>query len=191
MTIEAGKKYVRRDGKVTEILALTSSENLFDSRFASLYEPSWGGFYWKGKTDCRDLMAEFREDTPVTTDSKPDEVFIDLPFPAGLEPYRYDVAIVKDRIVTIDELLEFRGKNYGDFKDHAQITQDIKEIMTASRSWKDLNASQREALEMIAHKMARILNGNVAYVDSWTDICGYARLGEEETKKLEGGKCQS
>jgi hypothetical protein len=35
---------------------------------------------------------------------------------------------------------------------------------------------QREALEMIAHKIARIINGDPNYADSWVDIAGYAKL---------------
>jgi hypothetical protein len=45
--------------------------------------------------------------------------------------------------------------------------------------WK-LSVSQREALEMILHKIARILNGDPNFKDSWTDIIGYARLVERE-----------
>jgi len=37
-------------------------------------------------------------------------------------------------------------------------------------------ADMREALEMILHKIARILNGNPNYADSWQDIAGYAQL---------------
>lgn len=41
----------------------------------------------------------------------------------------------------------------------------------------DLKASDmREALDMICHKMARILNGDPNYRDSWVDIAGYAML---------------
>ena len=35
---------------------------------------------------------------------------------------------------------------------------------------------QREGLEMIAHKISRILNGDPNYDDSWVDIAGYAQL---------------
>jgi hypothetical protein len=37
----------------------------------------------------------------------------------------------------------------------------------------------REALEMLAHKTGRILNGDPAYADSWHDIAGYVRLVEQ------------
>jgi hypothetical protein len=35
---------------------------------------------------------------------------------------------------------------------------------------------QRESLEMIAHKISRIVNGDANYMDSWVDIAGYAQL---------------
>lgn len=42
---------------------------------------------------------------------------------------------------------------------------------------------QQEALDMIAHKLGRILNGDPDYADSWADIAGYARLVAD---RLEG-----
>jgi hypothetical protein len=41
----------------------------------------------------------------------------------------------------------------------------------------------QESLDMICHKMARILNGNPYHFDSWHDIIGYARLIESELDK--------
>jgi hypothetical protein len=35
---------------------------------------------------------------------------------------------------------------------------------------------QMIALDMIALKISRIVNGNAAHVDSWIDIAGYAKL---------------
>jgi Domain of unknown function (DUF6378) len=72
--------------------------------------------------------------------------------------------------------LNERGKRYGDFSLHAKITQDLKLLMQQTPRWNALNCSQREALEMIAHKIGRILNGDPNYADSWVDIAGYAQL---------------
>jgi hypothetical protein len=41
---------------------------------------------------------------------------------------------------------------------------------------KHLTDDQLEALEMICHKLARIINGDPAYSDSWRDIGGFAVL---------------
>ena len=79
----------------------------------------------------------------------------------------------------IKEVLEERGKRYGDFPDHAKITQNIKRAMLNSPNWPTLSDDKKEALEMIAHKIGRILNGDPNYADSWTDIIGYAKLVED------------
>lgn len=75
----------------------------------------------------------------------------------------------------VDELLAERGERYGEFEDHAGISQNIKTALAVD-GWTKLDADQAEALEMIAHKIARILNGDPNYVDSWADIAGYAQL---------------
>lgn len=82
----------------------------------------------------------------------------------------------------IEVVLEERGKRYGDFKGHAEITQDIKRSMKGSSRWEELSDEMKEALEMIAHKIGRILNGDPNYKDSWTDIIGYAKLIEKTLK---------
>lgn len=76
----------------------------------------------------------------------------------------------------IEDTLEERGNRYGNFKDHAKITQDLKYIMKQSVNWVGLPNDMQEALEMIAHKIGRILNGDPEYKDSWVDIEGYAHL---------------
>lgn len=80
----------------------------------------------------------------------------------------------------IDLTLAERGTKYGAFERHAAITQGIKREMQASPNWDTLTDSMREALEMTAHKIGRILNGDPNYVDSWHDIIGYIRLVEQE-----------
>jgi len=79
---------------------------------------------------------------------------------------------------TIDATLAERGTRYGEFDEHARITQDLKRSMTRTKNWASLADDQKEALEMVAHKIGRILNGDPEYADSWTDIIGYTRLVE-------------
>ncbi|MGD9156896.1 MAG: DUF6378 domain-containing protein [Desulfobacteraceae bacterium] len=81
--------------------------------------------------------------------------------------------------MTIENTLQERNDRYGDFPGHATITQNIKSAMMASRVWSKLSFDKKEALEMIAHKIGRILNGDPEYKDSWHDICGYAKLIED------------
>lgn len=79
---------------------------------------------------------------------------------------------------TIDEILTERGSRYGPFSSHARITQEIKRVINLhiKVSGYDFMADQVEALEMIAHKIGRIVNGDPDYIDSWDDIAGYAKL---------------
>jgi hypothetical protein len=76
----------------------------------------------------------------------------------------------------IQTVLAERGSRYGAFSGHAQITQDLKAIMRATPNWFHLSDSQKEALEMVAHKIGRVLNGDPGYLDSWVDIIGYTQL---------------
>lgn len=76
----------------------------------------------------------------------------------------------------IEKVLEERGSRYGNFPDHAFITQNIKKAMKCSPNWAHLTPEQAECLEMIAHKVGRILNGDPNYKDSWVDIVGYTQL---------------
>lgn len=76
----------------------------------------------------------------------------------------------------IENTLEQRGSKYGKFTNHALITQNIKKSFSVSPNWEKLSDDKKEALEMIAHKIGRILNGDPEYHDSWHDIEGYARL---------------
>lgn len=88
-------------------------------------------------------------------------------------------------MTSIDNTLAERGKRYGEFPNHAEITQGLKEVMWATPNWKALADDQKEALEMTAHKIGRILNGDPNYVDSWTDIGGYVRLVEKRLMDTE------
>lgn len=83
---------------------------------------------------------------------------------------------------SIDNTLAERGTRYGEFINHAEISQSIKFAMACSRNWAALAPDMKETLEMVAHKIARILNGDPEYADSWHDIIGYVRLIE---KRLE------
>jgi len=83
----------------------------------------------------------------------------------------------------IAHTLEERGKRYGEFAEHARITQAIKRAMQDSPNWCLLPPDMTEALEMVAHKVGRILNGDPDYADSWVDIAGYAKLVADRLEK--------
>jgi hypothetical protein len=79
---------------------------------------------------------------------------------------------------SIKQILVDRGERYGPFIGHAKIAQQLKTVIKEALELrhKSLADDQQEGLEMICHKIARIVNGDSNYIDSWLDISGYAQL---------------
>lgn len=86
----------------------------------------------------------------------------------------------------MSKLLEQRGQNYGDFSGQASISQGLKDVARNGVQYDSLKPFQKESVEMILHKIARIVNGNPNYIDSWRDIIGYAQLVVDELNQTEG-----
>lgn len=80
------------------------------------------------------------------------------------------------KMTDIKDTLKERGEKYGEFINHAAISQRLKQVMGDTAGWQRLTPAMKEALEMLAHKVARILNGDPTYIDSWVDISGYVTL---------------
>lgn len=78
----------------------------------------------------------------------------------------------------VQSTLNVRSTTHGDFRANASIMQHLKGIVRAERGWVNLSPSQCEAIEMIIHKLGRILCGNPNHSDHWHDIAGYATLVE-------------
>lgn len=76
----------------------------------------------------------------------------------------------------IDNLLLERQVTHGKFSRNAEIAYMLKQTVTQYSD--ELDITQLEALYQICNKMARILNGGEKHKDSWMDIAGYAKLGE-------------
>jgi hypothetical protein len=93
----------------------------------------------------------------------------------------------------ITTTLQERGQRYGKFTGHARITQRLKAVARAE--WKlrlmsgdvtrSMKPDQQEALDMIFHKIGRIMNGDPDYADSWHDIAGYAQLVADRLNGVE------
>lgn len=84
---------------------------------------------------------------------------------------------------SVQDTLNDRASRYGDIETLMTLSQNIQQAMRGSKNWWELVPAQREALQMIASKIARILNGDPNYKDNWHDIQGYARLAEERCKE--------
>jgi hypothetical protein len=86
-------------------------------------------------------------------------------------------------MTAVEHTLQQRHERYGTYLQTAQLIQDLKDVMHRAPQWVDLEADQKESLDLIANKIGRILRGDANYVDSWHDIAGYATLIE---KRLNG-----
>jgi hypothetical protein len=78
----------------------------------------------------------------------------------------------------ITATLTERGSRYGKFTGHAAVTQQLKTLISNELQvrGRGLAPDQQEALDMICHKIGRIVNGDPDWADSWHDIAGYAQL---------------
>lgn len=86
----------------------------------------------------------------------------------------------------IDATLTQRTGLYGVFNENARISQALKRAMRDTPNWERLSDDKREALEMVQHKIARILNGDPDYHDNWHDVIGYTKLVADTLIRKEG-----
>lgn len=78
-----------------------------------------------------------------------------------------------------DQVLTERGTTHGRFMDNAKNGQALRDLFRQSPHWADMDPVCREALDMMACKISRILSGQATFADHWLDIEGYARLARE------------
>ena len=77
----------------------------------------------------------------------------------------------------VQQILAARKSQHGPFWLHADFAQLLKGIAYSDAgNYSRLSAAQRESIDMILHKIARILAGNPDHIDHWDDIAGYATL---------------
>lgn len=88
------------------------------------------------------------------------------------------LSAMRDEHKSVEQILQERGQRYGRFSVHAQIAQDIQAAFHVG-NWSDLPDVHRQALTVIADKIARVLSGDPMYIDNWKDIQGYSKLVEE------------
>src|SRR5574344_471512 len=88
----------------------------------------------------------------------------------------------------IKATLAERQSTYGSFEDVAFVTENIMSVLGSVRvnGLSELPNTHRMALYMIASKMARIVNGDFNFIESWHDISGYAKLIENELMQTDG-----
>lgn len=86
----------------------------------------------------------------------------------------------------IEDTIKERTKTCGKFRAITQTAYDLKFTLRQGDKFTRMPPYMWEGLEMIAHKMARIVQGDPFYIDHWRDIQGYARLIEQELLENRG-----
>jgi ribosomal protein S2 len=76
-----------------------------------------------------------------------------------------------------------RQTTHGEFTNFAYVEQSLKATMHSQNNWSKLTPAQKTALEMVQHKIARILTGDIDHTDHWDDIVGYGQRACESMKK--------
>jgi hypothetical protein len=89
--------------------------------------------------------------------------------------------------VSIGEVLQERENRYGTFESNARTCQLFKNVLHAQHGWYELSYVQREALEMMMHKVSRLVNGDSTYLDTVIDIAGYNQLMLEHMRNRNEG----
>jgi hypothetical protein len=83
----------------------------------------------------------------------------------------------------ITDILSDRQSTHGDFSEVAKLDRAFKALLQKSPNWGYLSDTQALALEMIFHKLSRILSGNPNHPDHVADIQGYAELFKKYSKE--------
>lgn len=86
----------------------------------------------------------------------------------------------------VNKMLEGRAARYGSFEGHSKIAQGLKSVMHNAPNWSKLTDVQKEGLEMVQHKIARMLNGDPTYLDNIVDVVGYSTLIKDVMEKDDG-----
>lgn len=87
-------------------------------------------------------------------------------------------------MISTEEILEQRGERYGEYINVATTSRKIKEVLSCGVGHPPPDYDMQESMDMIANKLARIVNGDPYYKDSWQDIAGYAMLIVHKLDKL-------
>lgn len=68
-----------------------------------------------------------------------------------------------------------RDETHGGIEAVGEVSQQIKQAMRDGRNWERLTSAEAEALDMISHKVGRILSGaDSGNPEHWEDVAGYA-----------------
>lgn len=111
---------------------------------------------------------------------------------AGAEPECFNHCVMTspggyDATDHLTTLLSARESRYGSFDDNAEVSQELKSAIRYGTRYGACYSDQKEALDMIAAKISRIVTGDPDYIDNWDDIAGYAKLVADRLRRDQQG----
>lgn len=90
----------------------------------------------------------------------------------------------------VKKITQERGSVYGPFLHNAVVAQALKRAMRGipdpdneGAAWENLPADVREALDLIAMKISRVVTGDHRHLDNWDDIGGYAKIVADRLRR--------
>lgn len=138
----------------------------------------------------REAMARVEEQETEVADTIAGAAIVDRTEHVDVRSMILDLQQSKYPDDNIAELLRQRGKQHGEYIDHATVTQSLKQIVrthcnvnSGYRSYEQLSMIQQESIDMILHKIGRIIAGDPNHQDHWDDIAGYAKLVSQRLRK--------
>ena len=114
-----------------------------------------------------------------------EQMELDLSQFPTVEELAHKITCGARREPSVDDVVNERAITYGKFENLAEVSQRFKDSLhyfLITRN-KYLAPDQQEAMELIFHKFARIVNGDPDHIDNWKDVAGYATLVAD---RLEG-----
>lgn len=102
----------------------------------------------------------------------------------GLDP---SSVVVTSQVDGNEAMIADRQGTHGVFRENTVYMQTVKDIMHLCPNWRRLSSWQREALEMVVHKQARLLYGDPNHLDHWEDQIGYLKRVVEYLKEDQDG----
>jgi hypothetical protein len=95
--------------------------------------------------------------------------------------------------MNLDERMRDKQITNGPFEDMAQLAQGLKFALRRGRNWEPMPPESKEALELIATRIAKILTGDPNDARHWNDLVILAQIRSEalEAKTLEKSIAQT
>jgi hypothetical protein len=93
------------------------------------------------------------------------------------------MVVDENKRLTVGDVINERENTHGDFENLSNVAQNIKSAYKMGHRYPDLKPYQREAVDLIATKLARIVCGDPNHTDNWLDGSGYFTLVLNELER--------